>query len=87
MSLDSFKGFTIVFHIWATWCAPCVKEVPSLDRLAARLDRNKAIVVAVSQDKGGAAIARPFLEGLGVRNLSANSDPGGKLSRDLGVRT
>ena len=86
ITLNDYKGMTIVLNVWATWCAPCVKEIPSLDRLADRLDGKKSVVLVVSQDKGGAAIARPFLERLGVRNLSAFADPSGKLSRVLGIR-
>lgn len=85
-TLAKFKGKTVVLNVWATWCAPCIKEMPSLDRLAAQLDPNRTSVLAVSQDKGGLAIAKPFLERLGVKNLSAFTDPSGKLSRDLGIR-
>jgi thiol-disulfide isomerase/thioredoxin len=85
-TLGNFKGKTVVLNVWATWCGPCIKEMPSLDRLAAKLDRNKAIVLAVSQDKGGTAIAKPFLDKLHIKNLPAYADPSGKLSRDLGIR-
>lgn len=85
-TLGNFKGKTVVLNVWATWCGPCIKEMPSLDRLASKLDSNKAVVLAVSQDKGGAAIAKPFLDNLGIKNLPAYADPSNKFSRDLGIR-
>lgn len=85
-SLDNFNGKTVVINLWATWCGPCIIEMPSLDRLAAKLDPTKVVVLAVSQDKGGGAIAKPFLDKLGIKNLPAYTDSSGKLSRDLGIR-
>jgi thiol-disulfide isomerase/thioredoxin len=85
-TLGSFTGKIVVLNVWATWCGPCIKEIPSLDRLAAKLDPSKAVVLAISQDKGGIAIAKPFLDNLGTKNLSAFADPSGKLSRDLAIR-
>lgn len=84
--LTEFLGKTVVLNIWATWCAPCVKELPSLDRLAAKLDASKAIVLVVSQDKGGAAVAKPFLEKIGIKNLPAYADPSGRLWREMNIR-
>jgi thiol-disulfide isomerase/thioredoxin len=85
-AIKDFKGKIVILNLWATWCAPCVKEMPSLERLAARLPPDRFAVVAVSQDKGGAAIARPFLDRIGVRRLPLYLDPNGRVSRDLGVR-
>jgi thiol-disulfide isomerase/thioredoxin len=85
-TLGNFKGKTVVLNLWATWCGPCVKELPSLDRLAGKLDGNNAVVLAVSQDKGATAIAKPFLDKLGVKNLPPYTDPSRKLSKDFGVR-
>lgn len=84
--LTSFQNKTVVLNVWATWCAPCIREMPSLDRLAGHLNSSSAVVLAVSQDRGGQAVIRPFLERLGVKNLKAFGDPSGKLSRDLGIR-
>lgn len=85
-SIETFKGKIVVLNLWATWCAPCVKEMPSLERLSSRLSNERFAVVAVSQDKGGMAVAKPFLEKLGVRGLSIYSDPTGRLSREYGGR-
>lgn len=85
-TIDAFKGRIVILNFWATWCAPCVKEMPSLEWLAARLPAEKFAVIAVSQDQGGASIAKPFLDRIGVRRLPLYVDPNGRLSRDLGVR-
>lgn len=86
ISLDAFKGKIVIVNFWATWCQPCMKEMPSLDRLAARLPSESFAVVAVNEDRGGVAVAKPVLERIGVRGLAFYADPGGHLSRDLGVR-
>lgn len=86
ITIDAFKGRIVILNFWATWCAPCIKEMPTLERLAARLPAEKFAVIAVSQDKGGASIAKPFLDRIGVRSLQLYIDPNGRLSRDLGIR-
>jgi len=85
-AIKDFRGKIVILNLWATWCAPCVREMPSLERLAARLPSDRFAVIAVSQDKGGVAIAKPFLERIGVRRLPLYVDPNGRVSRDLGVR-
>ncbi|CDK99958.1 putative membrane-bound proteins with a thioredoxin-like domain [Magnetospirillum gryphiswaldense MSR-1 v2] len=86
ISFSDWRGKVVVLNVWATWCGPCVQEMPSLDRLAAQLPAERFAVLAVSQDKGGSAVAKPFLDKLGIKNLRALGDPAGRLSRDLGVR-
>lgn len=85
-TIDAFRGKIVILNFWATWCAPCIKEMPSLERLASRLPAEKFAVIAVSQDRGGASVANPFLDRIGVKNLPIYFDPNRKLSRDLGVR-
>lgn len=85
-SLADFKGRTVVVNFWATWCAPCIKEMPSLDRLAGSLPEDRFAVVAISQDVGGIAAARPFLDRYGIKHLTAYAEPAGKLARMVGSR-
>jgi thiol-disulfide isomerase/thioredoxin len=73
--LADFKGKVVLLNLWATWCAPCVKEMPSLDALQARLDGDRFEVVALSLDRGGRSVVEPFLAKLGVRNLAIYLDP------------
>src|ERR1700693_622044 len=59
-SLADFKGKPVIVNLWATWCQPCLKEMPSLDRLQAALD-GKLAVAAISEDRGGAQRVGPFV--------------------------
>lgn len=59
----------MLLNLWATWCAPCVKEMPSLDALQARLGGEGFEVVALSLDRGGRNVVEPFLAKLGVGTL------------------
>lgn len=84
--LTNLKGKVLVVNFWATWCAPCVKELPSLDRLAGQLDPDRFHVLVLSNDRGGETKAKPFLDDLGIMNLAADLDPKSKLARALGLR-
>jgi thiol-disulfide isomerase/thioredoxin len=75
VELADFKGKVVLLNLWATWCAPCVKEMPSLDALQARLGGTGFEVVALSLDRGGRTVVEPFLAKLGVRNLTMYLDP------------
>ena len=55
VTLAAFKGAPLLVNLWATWCGPCVKEMPSLDRLAART-KGKLRVLVVNQDTSKQAI-------------------------------
>ncbi|MGH6887210.1 MAG: TlpA disulfide reductase family protein, partial [Geminicoccales bacterium] len=64
-TLHDFGGKVVLLNLWATWCAPCIKELPSLDRLQAQLGGDRFQVVAVSVDRRGAEAVRPYFEKLG----------------------
>ena len=87
ISLSEFAGNPVLVNLWATWCAPCIKELPTLDRLAAadRLD-GRLGVIAVSQDSGPQASVDAFLDKLKVQDLGAYHDPKMALSGALGVQ-
>lgn len=70
----SLRGQFVLLNIWATWCSPCLKELPSLDRLQAQLGSKKFSVVALAQDRAGSVAVEPFLERLGIRNLEVFTD-------------
>ena len=86
LNLDDFRGSLILLNFWATWCAPCIKEMPSLDKLQVKLGGDDFQVVAVNEDRGGAKIAGPFLKKLGTPNLAIFVDDKMKLMRALKVR-
>ncbi len=83
-SLANFRGRVVLLNFWATWCGPCIAEMPSLDRLEAALGGDSFIVVALSQDRSPAVIP-PFFDQLGIRHLARYHDPGGALARAFAV--
>ncbi len=83
--LADFTGRVVLLNFWATWCAPCIREMPALDRLQAALGDRGLNVVAVSIDGGGVAAIRPFAKSLGLKRLGLYHDPKGTLFRAFGV--
>ena len=83
-SLADFKGKPVVVNLWATWCPPCVKEMPTLNRLQARLE-GRLIVAAVSEDRGGAAAVKRFVAAKEMHNLRVYLDPAAALAHALDV--
>ena len=83
-NLNEWKGKTVLLNLWATWCAPCRKEMPDLDELKAKLGQDGRFdVVAVSIDRGGLDKPRKFLDDIAVKNLELFNNSGGKLGSDL----
>jgi peroxiredoxin len=82
--LDAFRGRTVVVNFWATWCAPCVAEMPSLERLRARFARDGLEVLAVNLQENAARI-RPFAERLGL-TMPMLRDHDGSARSAWGVR-
>ncbi len=84
-SLADFRGKVVLLNIWATWCGPCRREMPALDRLQAALGGAEFQVVALSIDRSGIEAVRKFYAEVGVRNLALHIDSTGKAARDLGA--
>jgi thiol-disulfide isomerase/thioredoxin len=72
-TFGAWRGKPVLVNLWATWCAPCVRELPTLDALAAR-EAGRIGVVAVSQDMGGDKTVAPFWKAKGYRTLTAYTD-------------
>jgi thiol-disulfide isomerase/thioredoxin len=63
--LDSARGRVVILNVWATWCAPCRKEMPALERLSQQFRGRNVDVVAISTDDDP-VLVRPFIENLGL---------------------
>lgn len=83
-SLADFGGKVVLFNIWATWCVPCRKEMPTLDRLQAKLGGADFEVVALSIDRRIDAVRKFFAE-VGIQKLAMYLDSSAKATRELGA--
>ncbi|HJS84563.1 MAG TPA: TlpA disulfide reductase family protein [Acetobacteraceae bacterium] len=84
-SLAELRGHSLVLNIWATWCVPCRKEMPTLDRLQATLAGSDALVVPLSIDSKGPPVVKSFYQEIGIKSLGIYVDASGAASRELGV--
>ena len=82
-SLADFNGKALVLNLWATWCIPCREEMPSLDRLQARLGDDSFEVVAVSVDTARLEKRQTFLNEAGVTHLAFYSDASADIFQRL----
>jgi thiol-disulfide isomerase/thioredoxin len=82
-TLADWKGKVVLLNLWATWCAPCKVEMPSLNRLQAQLGGADFAVVPISLDRGGADLPRKFLNGNNLTGLPLLIDPTGGMAGKL----
>jgi thiol-disulfide isomerase/thioredoxin len=61
-NLAAYRGKPLIVNLWATWCGPCIKEMPSLEKLAADFKDKGVAIVAISEDRGGKFVVDPFLK-------------------------
>ena len=85
-TLAAFKGRPLLVNLWATWCAPCLKELPSLDTLAGR-EKDKVQVVVISQDMKGDRDIQRWWDQQGYANLKTHFDANADLSFAYGGGT
>lgn len=86
LALSSLRGKPTLVNLWATWCAPCVVELPTLDRLV-DIREGKLRVVTVSQDMSGTEKIAAFLKERGGDNLEPWIDPKGDLGAKYQVQS
>ncbi len=84
VTIAAFKGKPLLLNLWATWCGPCVAEMPTLDAAAKSL-AGKVQVVAVSQDLEGKAKVAPFFAARNFTTLQPYLDPKIALSTAYGA--
>ena len=84
VSLSDFAGRLVLINFWATWCEPCLREMPSLERMQSRLG-DKITVVAISEDRGGSKTVEPFINKLGLKSFKTYLDPKSDAGRAFKV--
>ena len=82
-SLADFRGRLVLLNLWATWCVPCRREMPALDRLQATLGSEQFIVLPLSIDRGGVPPVERFYEELGLKTLGVFVDQSGASTGKL----
>ena len=85
-SVASFRGKVVILNLWAPWCLPCLKEMPSLDRLAARLPDKDFAVLAVTKDSIGDTPSRRAFDAMRLSRLKLYLDPKGLIEKEVGAR-
>jgi thiol-disulfide isomerase/thioredoxin len=83
--LAEFRGHGMVINFWATWCVPCVAEMPSLAALSKTLAPADIAVLPLSSDRGGAAAVEAFFRKHDIAGLPVLLDPQGAAARAFGV--
>lgn len=84
-SLTDFRGKVVLLNVWATWCGPCRKEMPTLDRLQSELSGPEFEVVALSIDRAGVDVVNKFYSEIGIENLAVYIDDSAAAMRQLGI--
>ena len=85
-TLGDYAGRGLVVNLWATWCVPCVVEMPELQELAHKVAGDGILVLPLSSDRGGAEVVRRFYAAHRLDGLPVLLDPRGEAGRAWGVR-
>lgn len=83
--LSDWRGRVVLLNVWATWCGPCRKEMPALDRLQGVMGSDEFEVVALSVDGGKIDLPQEFYEEIGIRELELYHDGSARAGPKLGV--
>jgi thiol-disulfide isomerase/thioredoxin len=75
----------LLINFWATWCSPCTKEMPSLNELQSKFEKNQLKIVTIATGRNNPNKIVNFFEEYNLSNLENYRDPKGKLALDLGV--
>ena len=85
IELSDLRGKPVIVNLWATWCEPCLREMPSLERLQSRLGERIA-VLAVSEDRGGDKAVEPFIAKIELKSVKIYIDPKSEVGHAFAVR-
>ena len=86
LALSDYRGEVVLLNFWATWCAPCLVEMPGMERLYQDLKKEGFEILAVSSDPQGRAVTQPFVESKGL-TFPVLHDSDYRVSGRYGVRT
>ena len=81
ITLSEFDGKIVLLNLWASWCAPCVRELPALDRIQQRHSGDDFVVVAVSLDSDPLLARKLFIDRLAIEQLKLYIEPAEQLGR------
>ena len=84
ISFSDFQDKVILVNFWATWCAPCIKEMPSLDRLKKKINKNFD-VIAISVDRDGVKKVKDFFNENKITNLEEYFDTKNSLAKEMNL--
>ena len=84
-TLADYKGKIVVLNFWATWCAPCRKEMPMLSDLQAQLGSDEFEVITIATGRNPPQAMKAFFDEIGVDNLPLHRDPRSAMAREMGV--
>jgi thiol-disulfide isomerase/thioredoxin len=83
LDFSAFKGKVALINLWATWCLPCVKEMPSLEKLKQTHENDDFVVVTISEDRQGTKLVDEFFQKNGLKTLPRYVDPQSRIGRAL----
>ncbi|MDX2050355.1 MAG: TlpA disulfide reductase family protein [Rickettsiaceae bacterium] len=83
--LDKYDGMPLILTFWASWCAPCAKEIPTLDTLKRDFSKLPVAIIAISEDFGGVASIKSFFSDNEVRSLEIFHDNSNLLFNSMGL--
>ena len=86
LNLSDFKGNILLLNFWATWCAPCKEEMPSLDSLKSNKDLNNLKIFPVNVGQDNAKKAKKFFDDLNIKNLNLYFDENINLTKKSALR-
>tara|TARA_B110000967_G_C18572403_1_gene405542 strand:+ start:60 stop:533 length:474 start_codon:yes stop_codon:yes gene_type:complete len=86
VNLDDYKGKLLILNFWATWCAPCKEEMPSIDNLQANIDLNNLKIFPINIGQENITKAESFFKNLNIKNLDIYFDPPITLAKKFSLR-